>query len=89
MRLCKGIYYVERGKDADKLSSLIFDSGTRVKITPDDFVHVWYDEEGDITDQISSRACELWETQDKEELDYVERLELMCRNVLKAEKEIL
>lgn len=89
MRLCNGIDYVERGKDADKLSSLIFDSGTRVKITPDDFVQAWYNEDGDITDQIATRAAELWETQDIEDLDYVEQLELMCRNVLKAEKEIL
>lgn len=89
MRLCNGIDYVERGKDADKLSSLIFDSGTRVTISPDDFVQLWYNEDGDITDQIATRAFELWETQDIEDLDYVEQLELMCRNVLKAEKEIL
>lgn len=59
-------------------------------ITPDDLdlVQVWYNEEGDITDQIATRACELWETQDIENLDYVEQLELMCRNVLKAEEEV-
>lgn len=89
MRLCKNIDYVRRGKDADKLSSLIFMSETKVKITSDDLVQVWYNEEGDITDQIATRADELWETQDIEDLDYVEQLELMCRNVLKAEEEIL
>lgn len=91
MRLCDDIDYVERGKDADKLSSLTFESEASVKIAPDqlELVKVWYNEEGDITDQIASKACELWENQDIEDLDYVEQLELMCRNVLKAEKEIL
>lgn len=89
MRLCKGTGYVERGKDAVVLSSLKFMSETRVKMTPDDLVQVCYNEEGDITDQIATRAYELWETQNIEDLDYVEQLELMCRNVLKAEEEIL
>ena len=51
-------------------------------------MQVWYKEKGDITYQIATRADELWETQDIEDLDYVEQLEFMCRNVLKAEKEI-
>lgn len=89
MRLCDDIDYVRRGKDADELSSLIFRSETKVKITPDDLVQVWYNEEGDITDQIATRADELWESQDLEGLDYVEQLELMCKNVLKAEEELL
>lgn len=89
MRLCNNTDYVERGKDADELSSLIFRSGTKVKITPDDLVKVWNNEEGDITDKIATRADELWEPQDIEDLDYVEQLERMCRNVLKAEKELL
>lgn len=89
MRLCNGTGYVERGKDAVVLSSLKFMSETRVKMTPDDLVQVCYNEEGDITDQIATRAYELWETQNIEDLDYVEQLELMCRNVLKAEEEIL
>lgn len=89
MRLCNNIGYVRRGKDADELSLLIFMSETRVKITPDDLVQVWHNEEGEITDQIATRAEELWKTQDVEDLDYVEQLELMCRNVLKAEEEIL
>ena len=89
MRLCDDIDYVQRGKDADDLSSLLFRSGTKVKITPDNLVQVWYTEEGDITDQIATRADELWEVQDTEDMDYVEQLELMCQNVLKAEEEIL
>ena len=56
MRLCNGIDYVRRGKDADELSSLIFMSKTKVKITLDDLVQVWYNEEGDITDQIATGA---------------------------------
>ena len=89
MRLCGDINYVQRGKDADELSALLFKSGTKVKITPDNFVQVWYTEEGDITDKIATRADELWELQDVEDLDYVEQLEIMCKNVLKAEDEIL
>lgn len=94
MRLCNNIDYVERGigKGTEELSSLRFKSGVRVKITPNDIVKVesGYTEGGEaIADRVTTRTRELWETQDIEDLDYVEQLELMCRNVLKAEEEIL
>ncbi len=89
MRLAGNTDYVRRGKDADELSSLKFRSETKVKITPDNLVQVWYDEDGDITDQIATRASELWDEQDTDELDYVEQLELMSKNVIQAESEIL
>ena len=89
MRLCNDTDYVGKGKDSDELSSLLFMSETWVDIDPDDLVQVWYYEKGDITDQIATRADEIWKTQDTEDLDYVEQLERMCRNVLKAEEEIL
>lgn len=89
MRLCNGTDYVRRGKDAEELSFLAYKTETKVKISPDNLVQVWYMEEGDITDKIATRAEELWEQQDVEGLDYVEQLEIMFKNVIQAENELL
>ncbi len=89
MRLAGNTDYVFRGKDADELSSLKFKSETEVGLSPDKLVQAWYEEDGDITCQIAKRASELWIEQDTDNMDYVEQLELMCRNVMQAEKEML
>ena len=89
MRLLGNTDYVKRGKDADELSSLTFKSGTMVKVTPNDLVEAWYYRDIPLTEKIANRAVEIWKTQDVSTMDYVEQLELMCRNVLQAEKECM
>ena len=67
------------------MGSLIFDSGTKVIITPEGYIQVLYEEEGDITYLVSTMAAEEYEAQSHEGLDYVELLEMMCKEVLNAE----
>ena len=85
MRLSGNTDYVNRGKDSDDLGALLFESGTQVKLSAEEDVIVEYIEEGDITYDISAMAVEKYNMQKYEYLDYVERLEMMCRNVLDAE----
>lgn len=89
LKLTGDMKYLRRGKDAAELSSLFFRSGTKVKITSEGLAQFWYDEEGDITDQIATRASEILDSQETDDMDYVEKLEVMCRDVLIAEKELL
>ena len=80
---------INRGKDAGDLSSLVFKSGTEVKLTPEGDIRCLFEEEGDVTDQIATRAVGIFDEQDTSGMDYVEKLEIMCRDVIKAENEIL
>lgn len=89
MRLCGNNDYVCRGKDSDSLGSLLFESETQVMLSAEEDVIVEYKEEGDITYKISTMAVERYNMQKYEYLDYVERLEMMCRNVLYAEDLLL
>ena len=89
MRLSESNDYVFRGRDSDELGSMIFESGTRVVVTPDGEVQVQYEEEGDTSYLIATMAAEEYERQNHEGLDYVENLEMMCRNVLEAEDLLL
>ena len=89
MRLSGNTDYVKRAKGVYELSTLCFESETQVALKPNGSLSVQYIGEGDVTYQIATRACEYWNGQDIENLDYVEQLELMCRSVLKAEEEIL
>ena len=89
LRLSGTTKYVKRGKDADELSSLTFKSGTMVKISPNDLVEAWFYKDVPLTETIANRAVEIWKTQDISAMDYIEQLELMCRNVLQAEKECM
>ena len=89
MRLSNSTDYVRRGKDAEELSSLVYKTETKVKITPDNLVQVWYIEKGDLTDKIATRAAKLWEDQNTDDLDYVEQLELMFKDVIEAENELM
>ena len=88
-RLAGNTAYVKRGKDADELSSLYFDSEIRVDLESDGVVYVYDSESDDISADVAKKALEIWQGQDVEGLDYVEQLELMCRDVLKAEEEIM
>ena len=89
MRLTNGTRYIKRGKDADYLSCLSFDSGVKVKMTPDDLIDVWYDDEKGIDYKVAQKVDELYKKHDLTDLDFVEQLELISRDVLKAEKAIL
>ncbi len=88
-RLSNDMSYLRRGKDAAELSSLLFKSGAEVGITSDGKTHFWYIEEGDISNKVTDLAAELFDSQVTDSLDYIEKLELMCNDVLKAEEELL
>ncbi len=88
MRINGNTDYVRRGKGTE-LSKLSFKSEAYVKVTTNGEVKVSHTEMNKVSNQVATRAKQLWEEQDVEGKDYVEQLELMCRNVLESEKEIL
>ena len=85
-RLCGTTRYVNRGKGTEDLSCLLLDSKIGIKLTSDHDIVLIKTEDNAMVEEICNCVKYDYNQHNLDGLDYVEKLEVMCRYIIEAEK---